>query len=195
MPFQKTIKKKPLLPILIVFCFFFICGTARGESSPDIKWETIETRHAIVRYQSMDDLKRFNTKIKYRVKGSGLMGLFSSSGPEEIRDIVGKKVDVIFEKVQEILDMRKKMKKVTINVYHDEDQLHAAFEQVYRKSCRIRAWYEFKYHTVFLCVDDMHEGMLAHEMAHGIIDHYLKVRPPTATAEILARYVDTHLKK
>ncbi len=123
------------------------------------------------------------------------MGLFSSSDPKEIIGIVEKKVDALFERAQEILDMRKRMDKVTINVYHDKDQLHAAFKQIYRKSCRIRAWYEFKYHTVFVCIDDVHEGMLAHEMAHGIIDHYLKVRPPTATAEILARYVDSNLKK
>jgi hypothetical protein len=36
--------------------------------------------------------------------------------------------------------------------------------------------------------------MLAHEMAHCVIDHYLLIRPPMATAEILARYVDSHLK-
>jgi hypothetical protein len=32
-------------------------------------------------------------------------------------------------------------------------------------------------------------------LAHFIIDHYLLVRPPAATAEILARYVDSHLKE
>ena len=36
-------------------------------------------------------------------------------------------------------------------------------------------------------------GMLAHEMAHAIIDDFLQVRPPMASAEILARYVDAHL--
>ena len=41
--------------------------------------------------------------------------------------------------------------------------------------------------------EDVHEGMLAHEIAHSIIDHYLLVRPPRATAEILSRYVDAHL--
>ncbi len=123
------------------------------------------------------------------------MGLFSSSDSKDIIDIVGKKVDALFERAQDILDMHRKMEKITINAYHDKDQLHAAFKQVYRKPCRIRAWYEFKFHTVFICIEDVHEGMLAHEMAHGIIDHYLKVRPPTATAEILARYVDSHLKK
>jgi len=37
--------------------------------------------------------------------------------------------------------------------------------------------------------------MLAHEIAHAIIDNYLSVRPPRATAEILARYVGKHLNK
>ncbi len=195
MTIQKSIKKKPLIFVLIGFCFFFICGSASGQSSSDINWETIETRHAIVRYQSIDDLKRLNKKIRYRVKGSGFTGLFSSSNSKDIIDIVAKKVDALFERAQDILDMRRKMDKVTINVYHDKDQLHTAFEQIYRRDCRIRAWYEFKFHTVFVSIEDVHEGMLAHEMAHGIIDHYLKVRPPTATAEILARYVDSHLKK
>ena len=40
---------------------------------------------------------------------------------------------------------------------------------------------------------DLSAGMLAHECAHAIVDHYLAVRPPRATAEILARYVDGHL--
>jgi hypothetical protein len=40
--------------------------------------------------------------------------------------------------------------------------------------------------TIYLNVDDLHEELLAHEMAHAIIDHYLLVRPPPATAEILA---------
>jgi len=37
--------------------------------------------------------------------------------------------------------------------------------------------------------------MLAHEIAHAIVDNYLSVRPPRATAEILARYVGKHLNK
>jgi hypothetical protein len=39
----------------------------------------------------------------------------------------------------------------------------------------------------------MYEGILAHEIAHSIIDNYLLILPPKATAEILARYVDEHL--
>ena len=36
-------------------------------------------------------------------------------------------------------------------------------------------------------------GILAHEMAHAVIDHYFGVKPPKATAEILAQYVDAHI--
>ena len=47
--------------------------------------------------------------------------------------------------------------------------------------------------TIYVNVDDTQEEILAHEMAHAIIDHYLLVRPPAAAAEILARYVHTHI--
>ncbi len=48
---------------------------------------------------------------------------------------------------------------------------------------------------IFINADDIHEGMLTHEMTHHIIDHFLTVRPPRASAEILAVYVDAHLFK
>ncbi|MFC1867599.1 hypothetical protein ACFL0H_05635 [Thermodesulfobacteriota bacterium] len=48
---------------------------------------------------------------------------------------------------------------------------------------------------MYITIEDLHEGMLAHEIAHSIIDHYLTVRPPSESAEILARYVDSHLHK
>ena len=51
----------------------------------------------------------------------------------------------------------------------------------------------YEYNTVYLNVQDVHEGMLAHELAHAIIDNFMAVRPPRATAEILATYVDKHL--
>jgi hypothetical protein len=195
MPLRYPLNKRLLIPTLFCFIFFFMCGIVKGQPSDDIFWQTIETKHTVIRYQSSRDLKKFNARIKYRVETSGLKGLFSSSGPEDIEGTIIKKADALFEKAQQILDMRKKMKKVTINVYHDKKQLREAYQGIYIKPCNVRAWYEYRFHTIYMCIEDMHEGMLAHEMAHGIIDHYLLVRPPSATAEILARYVDSHLKK
>ena len=195
MPLRYPPNKRLLIPTLFCVLLFFICGIVFGQPADTLSWQTIETKHTVIRYQSSRDLKKINSKIKYRVKPSLSKGLFSSTGPEHIEEAVKKKVDALFERAQQILDMRKKMKKVTINVYHDKNQLREAFQGIYLKPCHVRAWYEYRFNTVYICIEDMHEGMLAHEMAHGIIDHYLLVRPPPATAEILARYVDSHLKK
>lgn len=119
--------------------------------------------------------------------------MFSSSDSNKMINKVKKKVDALYERVQEILNMRKRMKKISINIYRNKKQLHAAYRKIYRKSRKLRAWYAYEYYTIYISLDDLHEGMLAHEITHSIVDHYLSVRPPGATAEILALYVDSHL--
>jgi len=195
MPFKYFLIKRFLILVFFPLVLFRIGGIALGQSTDAIVWQRLETKHTIICYQSLDDLKKFDAKIKYKIEFSGLMGLFSSSRSKDLLSTVSKKVDALFERALEILDMRKKMDKVTINVYHGNKQLHDAYQKIYMRPCRIRAWYEYGFNTVYMNIDDMHEGMLAHEMAHSIIDHYLLVRPPAATAEILARYVDSHLRK
>ena len=155
--------------------------------------QRLETRRAVVLYASMEDLGAFESSVDYG--GGGFGGLFSS-GPEgdDLLDAVAEKVDGIYERVQEILDMRGEIDKVTLRLYPDK----AALARVYQgftgsPELRVRAWYIYERNTIYLNVEDVHEGMLAHEIAHAIIDHYLMVRPPRATAEILARYVDEHL--
>jgi len=185
---------KRFLSILGITCFlFFPYAAGQVWAADDIPWQEIQTKHSIIRYQSLEDLKVFNKKVSYSTGLSGLAWLYSGPNPDSLTDKLKKKADAIYERVQEILDMRKRMKKVNINIYHDKKQLHAAFYKIYKKNSRHRAWYIYEYNTIYICIEDIHEGMLAHEMAHSIIDHYLTVRPPPASAEILARYVDSHL--
>ena len=192
MSIQYLLKKSVVVFIQLSLFFSLLCGVTQGET---LAWKNIETKYTVIHYQSFEDLKKFNYKVKYGQEQWSLKRLFSGSGPNDLVDGIITKVDVLFERVQEILDMRKKMKKVTINVYRDKEQLHDAYSKIYKGPCRIRAWYRYGNNTVYVHVNDLHEGMLAHELAHSIIDHYLLVRPPAATAEILARYVDSHLKE
>jgi hypothetical protein len=192
MPTRKIFKK--LLSIICWnFLIFSLCGVAYGETSADVNWQSLETKYTFICYQSLIDLKKFDQKVDYSPGEWGIKRLFSRSDSNNMIDKLKKKVDALYERVQEILDMRKKMKKVTINIYYNKKQLHAVYQEIYKKPRKLRAWYIYEYNTIYISVDDLHEGMLAHEMAHSIIDHYLTVRPPGATAEILARYVDSHL--
>ncbi len=159
-----------------------------GGSAPG--WQTIETRYTVIKYTTFKALKQFERDIDFSPDGSGL-GFFSSS--KDPAASIPKKMDALYARVAEILDMRRGMKKVNIEIYAGKKELHKAYTRIVGGVCRVRAWYLFSRNTIHINADDVHEGMLAHEMAHAIIDHYFSVRPPRASAEILARYVDAHL--
>jgi hypothetical protein len=173
----------------MTFALLLSRGVVQGETS----WQRLETKHTIVQYETLKDLKKFDRNIDYSSGGLGLKGLFGFSGSKDPVASVTKKVDAIFERVQEILDMRHRNPKVIINVYPNKERFCEVYHSITAKECHIRGWYIFEVNTVYINADDVREGILAHEMAHAIIDHYFSVRPPRATAEILARYVDEHL--
>jgi len=161
--------------------------------SPKSSWKRIETKHTIIQYETINDLKKFDGEIDYSTGEFTLKSLFSASDSKDQAGSIKKKVDLLFERVQEILDMRRSTRKVIINLYPNKKRLHEAYVNITGTKCHIRSWYLYESNTIYTNKDDVHAGMLAHEMAHSIIDHYFSARPPRATAEILARYVDKHL--
>ena len=165
----------------------------QAQPPPAINWQTLETRYTVIRYRDLKDLKRFVGKINYSASQSGLKGLFGIAGDAGDAAAMRRRIDSLFQRVQAILDMRQTSEKAIINVYADKGSLRRAYADLIGGKCQVRAWYYFDNKTIYINAGDVHEGILAHEMAHHIIDHYFDVRPPRATAEILARYVDEHL--
>lgn len=179
-------KRLSFIKILLLLCCILFADNCWAEPY------VFETRHAKYVFQSSEDIKQFNSSIDFS-EGIKTSGIFSSLTEQEAKLELIVKTDALFEKVQRILDMRKKMRKVQINVYRNKLELQKAYTSIFKRSGNLRAWYLFRKHTIYMNAEDTHEGMLAHEMAHAIIDHFLEIRPPRASAEILARYVDEHL--
>jgi len=190
---EKNYLKRICAGVTFLFFLFFIQGVFSAFASDELSWKETKTRYTILRYQTLEDLIEFSKKINYSPGASGLGWLTHGSSSRSLEDRLKAKIDAIFQRVQQILDMRRKIEMVHIDLYQNKGQLSDAFKGLYHKECRLRAWYAFEKHTIYLNLEDLHEGMLAHEMAHAIIDHYFAMRPPSATAEILARYVDSHL--
>ena len=158
-------------------------------------WQRIETKHTIIQYETVEDLKDFDSNIDYSPDGFSFSNLFSAGDSDDPAGSLARKLDALYERVQRILDMRGTMlKKVRINIYSNRKKLHEAYHSITGQECRLKAWYIFEVNTVYISNDYVDEGIIAHEMAHSIIDHYFSVRPPEATAEILATYVDRHLE-
>jgi hypothetical protein len=193
MPIQYFLKKSISILLRQGLFFFSLCLAVHGEAFPDITWQEIETAHTVIHYQSLEDLKKFNAKLDYGPEQWNLDRRLSSSRLVSPVEIVKEKVDALYERVQEILDMHRKIPRVTIKIYRGRPQLTEAYSRIYKDECHFRAWYIYEKNTVYTNVEDLKEGILAHELAHSIIDHYLLIRPPVQTAEILARYVDDHL--
>jgi len=183
---------KPLACSWMFVFFLLFPAIAWPGDSPSGPWRTLETKYTVIRYRTTEELTKFEGKVDYSPGSWGISRLFSGT-PQQLEEKIGKKIDLLYERVQEILDMRKSMKKISVNLYGGRDALHQAYEQIFKTPCNFRAWYIYDFNTIYINVEDLDESMLAHEMAHSIIDHYLIVRPPAAAAEILARYVDKHL--
>ena len=182
--------------LLIMWGYLFLFSPFRtelAEAADDIAWQIIATKYTEIHYQTLDDLKIFDQDIDYFPGPSGYSWMSEPKDSDNPIDRIKKKVDAIYERVQEILDMRKKMEKVRINIYNNKAQLESVYYKIFKKNLSFKAWYIYEFNTIYLNIQDLHEGMLAHEIAHSVVDHFLSVRPPSATAEILARYVDSHL--
>ena len=175
---------------------FFILQKKKAETNAEqgFSWNRLDTRYTVVQYKDLEELKKFDRKIDFSPSEFSLKGLFAESSFEDMMGKIKIKIDALHERVQEILDMRKKSdKKVTINLYNGKKELAQAYQELFGSELRVRAWYIYELNTIYININDVDEGMLAHELAHAVIDHYLTVRPPRASAEILAVYVDTHL--
>ena len=196
---KKDIKGLMLLSVWISFFLLNnaapVSGDVKRKAKIEFLYPKIETRYTVLHYNTLNDLKKFHGKIDYPRDEPNLKRPFSPSEYKDLIDSIKKKVDVIHARVQEILDIRKRIAKVNINLYHGKrfDEAFHRVAGVERHSRPIRSWYLFEIKTIYIDVDNVHEGVLAHEMAHHIIDHYLTFRPSKAIAEILAYYVDKHL--
>lgn len=168
-------------------------------------WERLETSHATIEYQNPEDLKAFGKKLNYRAQNWFLGLLSNQSKSRKLSDEIGIKVDGIFERVQELLQMKKDMGKVLVKIYSNKDKLKTAYAGIAGSSVRCyddhcvkefsspRAWYIYESNTIYINIDDFHQGILAHEMAHAVIDHFLGRRPDRDAAETLAQHVEKNL--
>lgn len=158
------------------------------------------TKRTVVYYQTDAELERLNRKLKLR-RNAGFLGLFAGKESGSITKRLERKIDRIFENAQALLDMHNCKSKIKIMVHVDQDEVDQAYSNLtsqYNLSSIHTdhiAFYFHKLKTVYISLETVTEGVMAHELAHAIIDHYFIIRPPSKVAEMLARYVDKHLER
>ncbi|HWR57574.1 MAG TPA: hypothetical protein VN328_01685 [Thermodesulfovibrionales bacterium] len=149
--------------------------------------EKISSRYANVSYQSESLLRLFNKRIKL----SSLDYLLKRRISEELslQTQVLEKIDIIVERVETILEMRPRNFKVDIIITPDADTIRVLYRKKYGRKVDFLAFYVPAERTIYVPADEIKSNILAHELAHAIIDQYFGVVAPVKIHELLADYV------
>ena len=179
-----------LAAILIINIYFIFLLSSPVFANKELK--IYETNCCTIQYFDEEQLKTFALRIgaiKYTGKGM-------DDNPSNIKT----RINEIMKKVQTSLDMYTSDLLVSIILYPDYNSLANVFKQYTLKGSVNTftdsvplAFYSHKTKTIYVDVSSITDGVLAHEMAHGVINFYFKTPPPAKMQKILAQYVDLHL--
>ena len=153
-------------------------------------WQRIDARYCTIWLDPELSAKGINKRISIWLLHPQTQ-LARSDAPEAQ---LAQKCDTLFVRAQELLDMYPPGVHVTVRVAKRHEQIDAVHAARYGHGVDAAAFYLFEENTIYVTAGEVSESVMVHEMAHCLIDHYFRVRPPRKIEEMLAMYVDEHLR-
>jgi hypothetical protein len=171
--------------------------------SPTIAQECLNTKRAKIIYDSPADLQEINRKLNS--SPAGFSPLQNSIAPCQDQNPAASqlaaKIDDLLSKASGILRIdRQNYPKLTIRFMKD-GQLVTKLFQLFQPSRErpllgygsLPAFYEPQSRTIILSLQDFHEGILAHEIAHFLLCSGRFPSPPEYYQEDLAKHVEARI--
>jgi hypothetical protein len=105
------------------------------------------------------------------------------------------RVDTLFTRVCDILDMRLYSYTGTIKVCKDEKQLGSVYSSLFGRDIPLgKSFYAHDLNTIYITEESFIRGIIGHEFAHAVMNHYFVVLPPEKIQELLSGYVEFQLR-
>ncbi len=171
--------QRPLLLLLVIL------GLMAGQASAT----ELKSAFALIKYADVKLLKTFNKKVVSSRYGLG----FGAKGSGTAEETAIKQADMLIGRVQEILDMRPKGLHFGIEILASTKEVQAVYLKEYRRKVDFIAYYSPRSETVYLAANRLQRAVIAHEIAHAVIDRYFDKAPPVKIHELLAQYVEKQL--
>lgn len=159
----------------IVALAFFSVWLSRAASG--CSWSELKTHYVTIVYANRKYLSHFEEKIS--------PGNYTPDSTEIT-------LDSIVQRVETLLDMFPGDLKFTMVLLPNSKDVQRVYASKYGRSPDYIAFYSPCDNTVFLSVEDVRVGVLAHELSHVVVDKYFRISPPYKIHELLAQYVETH---
>ena len=154
-----------------------------------VGWQRIDSRYCTMWLEPSLEAKMVNRKVKTWM----IRPKVRAPKAETPEGQLAAKCDTLFRRAQELLDMYPPGIHVTVKIARRREEIRSTHAAHYGFGTEAIAFYVFAHNTIYATGKDLSASVLAHEMAHCIIDHYFGIRPPRKIEEMLAMYVDAHL--
>lgn len=175
--------------LVVAGCVLLAGGVRAGEFEDLAGWQRIDSRYCTIWLDPSLEAKQVNRRISTWLLRPQVK--LDKSDPQETQ--LAAKCDTLFHRAQELLDMYPPGIHVTVKVARAREQITTIHAARYGYGTEAIAFYVVENNTIYAAMGDVSESVLAHEMAHCIIDHYFRARPPRKIEELLAMYVDEHV--
>lgn len=147
--------------------------------------------HVTLQCDSEQVLDEFNKKLEL---GPRLCTLVEQRKYVTVEDELTAKFNAIIEQAKVVLNMYPRNLHVKVVILPTAKDCSAIFAKKYGLRENKIAYYSLSENTIYISASDARVGVLAHELAHAIVDFYFSVRPPYHIHELLAQSVEQHLE-
>jgi len=141
---------------------------------------------------SKEDIDLIALAKKLDIPSQYLLDVSFSDKPEAV---LAKVIDGIYSEVSDTLDIHLYSYKGNIRILRDFEELKKAFRELFRQELITYSFYVYSSNTIYVDAQNVKPEILAHEIAHAIINRYFFIPPPERVQEILAKYVEYRIKK
>lgn len=109
--------------------------------------------------------------------------------------ILTEVLDAIFLETSDILDIHLYNYRGNIKIYKDYKRLKEEFKSLFNEDLTALSFYISSSNTIYIDAENIKPEILAHEIAHALINRYFVVSPPIKVQEILAKYVEYKIRR
>lgn len=171
-----------------VFCLVVACLCAHPLLLGAME---LKTKYVTVQYAGPELLSEWHGRIALGKKGHAEDSRMT--GSSSVEDELPAILDALVERVESALEMFPARLHISIVLLEDAGAVAAVYLQKYGKEIDNIAFYSLSADTIYIGVEDMHFGVLVHELSHAVIDHYFDYRLPYDVYELMAQYTENQI--
>ena len=191
---------------LVYLGFFFLGLIAPTLCIPPAQAQQVfHTQSATIYYEDPVSLREMEQRLRFSQAKKFSQSYFYTQDPVQaaLSPGLAAKIDGLLVKVCLLLGRwPRKTQRLRIFLLKDGKQVqqrHLVFQPFQNAGPswfgygRLEAFYEPRTRTIFLSLEDLHAGILAHELAHFVLCESFAVPPPASVQEDWARQVESSL--